>query len=968
MRKANLTNLFALWILSLAIVCTASGKIIYVDHNASGADNGNSWADAYNDLQDALSSAQTGDEIRVAQGIYTPIGPIVPIPPGQASNPYPADGAIDVNVNSNLSWTAGTNACIYDVYFGISSPPPFVGSQSSIVFSPDTMAENTMYYWRIDSVNISGKTTGIVWSFTTHEVVSPPPPPWPPGGSSSEQAAPAVINRTATFQLKNGVIIMGGYAGFGAPDPNARDMDLYETILSGDIGIPCDNSDNSYHVVTGSGTDETAVLDGFTITAGNGYNGGGMYNLDGSPTVINCIFTGNLANDRGGGMYNEEHSSPTVMNCIFTGNSVEYSGGGMFNCMLSNPTLTNCTFNGNTAGGSGGGIYNDCSPMLTNCTFTGNTAEHFGGGMLNLQSSPALTNCTFSKNSAIFGGGICNIIGGNPTLTGCTFSGNWADYGGGMNNSEYTTAVVTNCKFSGNLAREEGGGMYNGQSSNPMLTNCVFGGNLSSCGAGMYNNALSSPTLTNCIISDNSTCGEDGPTGPFSKPSGVGGGMYNNWSSPMLTNCIISNNCALCGAAMYCIDLSSSTLINCTVSGNRALLSRYGGICNDSQNSVLLKNCILWANSYHEQITGPATVTYSDVQNGYAGAGNINADPCFVQPQYLGPIIYWKFDEANGTRVYNFVGYYSEGRLDGPQRTAGQVHSALSFDGIDDNVPIHNGPHNFKAITLQAWIYPRKDSHWHVLDRGDGETRLYSEGTSLTLDGSVRYTGDNAFSRSVSNTVILNTWQHVALTWSRADDTTRLYHNGVDVDYSIRTIGTGSPEDTSNSWVIGASSALGELTFFDGLIDEAAIYDRVLSADEIQQHYQNGLSGSGYLGVNLPDYHLLSDSPCIDSGDPNYIAGPNETDLEGHPRIIDGDCNDTDVVDMGAHEFNYAYIGDFDYDCDVDFEDFAIFGLSWVSEPGEGEWNRFCDIDIPSDNYINWSDLDVFVDNWLACK
>ena len=80
--------------------------------------------------------------------------------------------------------------------------------------------------------------------------------------------------RTATFQLKNGVAVKGGYAGFGEPDPNARDVDVYQTILSGDLNGDdgpnfADNGENSYHVVTGSGTDETAVLDGFTITGGN---------------------------------------------------------------------------------------------------------------------------------------------------------------------------------------------------------------------------------------------------------------------------------------------------------------------------------------------------------------------------------------------------------------------------------------------------------------------------------------------------------------------------------------------------------------------------------------------------------------------------------------------------------------------------------------------------------------------------
>ncbi|MBA7645390.1 hypothetical protein ES703_53146 [subsurface metagenome] len=99
--------------------------------------------------------------------------------------------------------------------------------------------------------------------------------------------------------------LYGGYAGFGAPDPNARNVELYETILSGDldgndvpVNDPCDlvneptRSENSYHVLTGSGTDATAVLDGFSITAGNANGpspstngrGVGMYNYLASPT------------------------------------------------------------------------------------------------------------------------------------------------------------------------------------------------------------------------------------------------------------------------------------------------------------------------------------------------------------------------------------------------------------------------------------------------------------------------------------------------------------------------------------------------------------------------------------------------------------------------------------------------------------------------------------------------------------
>ncbi len=227
-------------------------------------------------------------------------------------------------------------------------------------------------------------------------------------------------DRAATFSLKNGVEVYGGFNGTET-SWSQRDYTTNVTILSGEIGSP-GLIDNSYHVVFSLGANLSAKLDGFTITAGNAttsgnqYNqfyGGGMYNWSGSPLIANCIFTDNWANTGGGAMANYE-ASPFIVNCIFSGN-IAYDnnsrGGGMSNQEGSNPVLTNCAFIGNRAE-SGGGMYNSgtSSPTLNNCTFSGNevtASPKRGGAMYSIGCpscnppeipSPTLKNCIIWGN------------------------------------------------------------------------------------------------------------------------------------------------------------------------------------------------------------------------------------------------------------------------------------------------------------------------------------------------------------------------------------------------------------------------------------------------------------------------------------------------------------------------------------------------------------------------------------------
>ena len=87
--------------------------------------------------------------------------------PGQANNPTPADAAAGVAVNTDLSWTAGTDATSHNVYFGVTSPGASQGNQAGTTFDTGTMIGGTIYYWRIDEVGANGTRTGVGWSFET---------------------------------------------------------------------------------------------------------------------------------------------------------------------------------------------------------------------------------------------------------------------------------------------------------------------------------------------------------------------------------------------------------------------------------------------------------------------------------------------------------------------------------------------------------------------------------------------------------------------------------------------------------------------------------------------------------------------------------------------------------------------------------------------------------------------------------
>jgi hypothetical protein len=259
-------------------------------------------------------------------------------------------------------------------------------------------------------------------------------------------------SREASFMLKPGLKILGGFAGYGQPRPDARDPAAYVTILSGDLksndqwGI-LNLNDNSYHVVVGPADGLPAVLDGVTITSGNAdgayphHYGGGLYNPDGKLQLVNCTFRGNTG--VWGGAVMNFGPSVTLVNCQLTGNRALMLGGGLYN-YEGDATLINCRVVGNTADyaetAGGAALYNlNGSLTVLDCTMADNRSPS-GKAIASFQWGTASGIKVKVANSILFNGG-SEIWSNVPEAVQVTYSdvqGGWTGTGNISTDPQFT--------------------------------------------------------------------------------------------------------------------------------------------------------------------------------------------------------------------------------------------------------------------------------------------------------------------------------------------------------------------------------------------------------------------------------------------------------------------------------------------------------------------------------------------------
>jgi hypothetical protein len=149
---------------------------------------------------------------------------------------------------------------------------------------------------------------------------------------------PAFASRDSTFNIYRGTTLMGGYPDSGNPGDADRNVSTFASILSGDIGVQGDSTDNSHSVVTIHVADTIVKLDGLVIERGNAnyspnpnaLTGGGGISLQGNTNAVlyNCIIRNNFG-QAGGGFYSN-FSNLTVDKCVLTLNNSSWNGGGFY--------------------------------------------------------------------------------------------------------------------------------------------------------------------------------------------------------------------------------------------------------------------------------------------------------------------------------------------------------------------------------------------------------------------------------------------------------------------------------------------------------------------------------------------------------------------------------------------------------------------------------------------------------------
>ncbi len=376
-------------------------------------------------------------------------------------------------------------------------------------------------------------------------------------------------------------------------------------------------------------------------------DGGGIQIDHCSPTITYCEIDSCKADDDGGGIWGT-NSNSEISFCTITNNFAQYGGGGIY-FYNSNILITDNYIANNWADDDVGGVF----IVLTTVNFMNNTVTdnwaHYHGGGVTVSSSPGLggiiSNNTISYNYANYGcaGGLENYIS-NPTIENNLIIGNFAaENGGGIYLQSNLESIIKGNLVLDNASNEQGAGIFALGGPYQIIENEITDNYSLLWGGGIFCNSPNN-TFQNNFIANNS-----------SGPGYNGGGLYlsGNANNQLVIDNIISGNSAHQGGGVYIHNVSNLQFIRNNVTFNHATLTG-GGVFFYTSNGLVNK-CTIRNNTsasygglYFQSTTIPITnttvrgnsagqiggytgeVTYSNIEGGWAGVGNIDENPMFA--------------------------------------------------------------------------------------------------------------------------------------------------------------------------------------------------------------------------------------------------------------------------------------------------------------------------------------------------
>ena len=248
----------------------------------------------------------------------------------------------------------------------------------------------------------------------------------------------------------------------------------------------------------------------------------------------------------------------------------------------------------------------------------------------------------------------------------------------------------------------------------------------------------------------------------------------------------------------------------------------------------------------------------------FMGSGATAKTPTAIPAAASNLVGYWKFDEGAGTTVSDSSGNGNNGSIvGGPSWVQGHSGSALQFDGVDDHVDIPDSPSlDVRRITIEAWVKPDVNdqlanivSKWkggspgqrsYNLDLGSSNPPSFyprKAASCTSTDGE----GDTEVHLVGTSDIPVGVWTHIAATYDGS--VMKIYVNG-QLESSLPQTGDIFA-GTARLFIADADD--GTSLLFDGAIDEVKIYDRALTAGEIQA--QVGTAPQPSVGgiAELPD-------------------------------------------------------------------------------------------------------------------